>query len=60
MKPANDSRLDALLDAGLASLPRERASDGFTERVLDEVQKDPGRSPWRSLAAASASRRRRA
>ena len=54
MTPANDSRFDALLDAGLGALPREHAGDDFTERVLEEVRLREGRSQWRPLAAALA------
>ncbi len=54
MIPANDSGLDARLDAGLGSLPREVASNGFTERVLKEVEIRGTRSEWRLLAAALA------
>ena len=54
MIPANDSGLDARLDAGLGSLPREVASDGFTERVLKEVESRSTSAEWRLLAAALA------
>lgn len=54
MIPANDSGLDARLDAGLGSLPRELASDGFTERVLKQVEHRSTHSEWRLLAASLA------
>ncbi len=54
MIPANHSSLDTRLDAGLGSLPREIASDGFTERVLREVESHRMQSQWRPLAAALA------
>ena len=54
MKPANDSRLDTLLDASLGALPRERASDNFTRRVLEEAERREDHGQWRPLAAAFA------
>lgn len=49
-----DPVIDTLLDAALGALPREHASETFTDQVLHRVERRQSLSQWRPLAAALA------